>query len=117
MRHGDGAACRLGDESQTGLPSTFRQKGHEGLRIFDTTDPKSPLHIATVRTACGSHTHTTITDDLHHRAIVYVSSYPNGVRVTRQEDLATLPEQPNCLPDRQDLHHQIPDATRRRRGC
>ena len=68
-----------GTNPMTGLPSTFRQKGHEGLRIFDVTDPKSPLHIATVRTACGSHTHTTITDD-RNRAIVYVSSYPNAVR-------------------------------------
>ena len=64
-----------------------------------------------MRTACGSHTHTTITDDLNHRAIVYVSSYPNGVRVTRQEDLATLPEQPNCLPDHNKISIvEIPDA-------
>ena len=100
-----------GTNPMTGLPSTFRQKGHEGLRIFDVTDPKSPLHIATVRTACGSHTHTTITDDRNHRAIVYVSSYPNAVRVTRSEDLATLPEQPNCLPDHNKISIvEIPDA-------
>lgn len=100
-----------GTNPLTGLPSTFRLKGHEGLRIFDVTDPASPEHIATVRTACGSHTHTTIRDDRNQRAIVYVSSYPSGVRVTRREDLATLPEQPNCLPDHAKISVvEIPDA-------
>ena len=100
-----------GTNPVTGLPSTFRLKGHEGLRIFDVSDPASPQHIATVRTACGSHTHTTIRDDRNQRAIVYVSSYPNGVRVTRREDLTTLPEQPNCLPDHNKISIvEIPDA-------
>ena len=88
-----------GTNPETNLPGMFRQKGHEGLRIFDVTRPQAPVHIATVRTACGSHTHTTIRDDRNQRAIVYVSSYPSGVRVTRREDLATLPQQPNCIPD------------------
>jgi hypothetical protein len=100
-----------GTNPVTGLPGMFRQKGHEGLRIFDVTNPEAPRHIATVRTACGSHTHTTIRDDRNQRAIVYVSSYPNGVRVTRREDLATLPEQPNCLPDHNKISIvEIPDA-------
>lgn len=100
-----------GTNPVTGLPSTFRLKGHEGLRIFDVSDPASPEHIATVRTACGSHTHTTIRDDRNQRAIVYVSSYPSGVRVTRREDLASLPEQPNCLPDHAKVSIvEIPDA-------
>jgi hypothetical protein len=99
-----------GTNPVTGVPSVFRQKGHEGLRIFDVTDPRSPRHIATVRTACGSHTHTTIRDDRNQRAIVYVSSYPNGVRVTRREDLAVLPEQPNCIPDHNKISIvEIPD--------
>ena len=100
-----------GTNPVTNVPSTFRLKGHEGLRIFDVTDPTAPEHIATVRTACGSHTHTTIADDRNHRAIVYVSSYPNGVRVTRREDLLTLPEQPNCIPDHNKISIvEIPDA-------
>jgi hypothetical protein len=99
-----------GTNPVTGVPSTFRQKGHEGLRIFDVTNPEAPEHIATVRTACGSHTHTTIRDDQNQRAIVYVSSYPNGVRVTRREDLAVLPEQPNCIPDHNKISIvEIPD--------
>ena len=100
-----------GTNPVTNVPSTFRQKGHEGLRIFDVTDPTAPEHIATVRTACGSHTHTTIRDNRNHRGIVYVSSYPNGVRVTRREDLLTLPEQPNCIPDHNKISIvEIPDA-------
>jgi hypothetical protein len=99
-----------GTNPVTGLPGMFRQKGHEGLRIFDVTNPETPRHIATVRTACGSHTHTTIRDDRNQRAIVYVSSYPNGVRVTRREDLAVLPEQPNCIPDHNKISIvEIPD--------
>jgi hypothetical protein len=99
-----------GTNPVTGLPGTFRQKGHEGLRIFDVSNPETPVHIATVRTACGSHTHTTIRDDRNQRAIVYVSSYPSGARVTRREDLATLPQQPNCIPDHNKISIvEIPD--------
>ena len=100
-----------GTNPVTGLPGSFRLKGHEGLRIFDVTDPRRPRHIATVRTACGSHTHTTIFDREHRRGIVYVSSYPNSTRVTRREDLTSLPEQPNCIPDHNKISIvEIPDA-------
>jgi hypothetical protein len=99
-----------GTNPVTGLPGMFRLKGHEGLRVFDITDPRAPSHIATVRTACGSHTHTTIPDRGNRRAIVYVSSYPNATRITRREDLATLPEQPNCIPDHNKISIvEIPD--------
>ena len=50
----------------------------EGLRIFDITNPLAPVHIRSVRTVCGSHTHTTIPDDDDQRLIVYVSSNPGG---------------------------------------
>ncbi|HEV3475640.1 MAG TPA: hypothetical protein VG602_09790 [Actinomycetota bacterium] len=99
-----------GTNPVTNIASTFRQKGHEGLRIFDVTNPEAPQFLTIVRTACGSHTHTTIRDDENQRAIVYVSSYPSGVRVTRKEDLETLPEQPNCLPDHNKISIvEIPD--------
>ena len=54
------------------------QPGFEGLRIYDVTRPETPVHIASVPTACGSHTHTTIPDQNNQRAIIYVSSYPTG---------------------------------------
>ncbi len=66
-------------------PSAARrlfQPGFEGLRIFDVSRPEAPVHIASVPTACGSHTHTTIRDQDDHRAIIYVSSYPTGANPT-----------------------------------
>jgi hypothetical protein len=57
---------------------TLAQPGFEGLRIFDVSRPETPVQIASVPTACGSHTHTTIRDQDDHRAIIYVSSYPTG---------------------------------------
>ncbi len=68
-----------------GCPSAARplfQPGFEGLRIFDVTRPEAPVHIASVPTACGSHTHTTMRDQNDHRAIIYVSSYPTGASPT-----------------------------------
>jgi hypothetical protein len=67
----------------TGLPHTGFEGGFEGLRFFDVTDPTNPVHIASVPTACGSHTHTTINE---HKAdnrfvYIYVSSYPIGASV------------------------------------
>lgn len=98
-----------GTNPVTSVPANFRQKGFEGLRIFDVSDPTAPVHIASVPTACGSHTHTTIRDARNQRGIVYVSSYPNGLRVTRAEDLA-LPG-PNCIPDHNKISIvEIPDA-------
>ncbi len=58
------------------------QPGFEGLRIFDVTRPEAPVQIASVPTACGSHTHTTIPDQDDQRAIIYVSSYPIGLSPT-----------------------------------
>ncbi|HUP31946.1 MAG TPA: hypothetical protein VM184_02860 [Gaiellaceae bacterium] len=100
-----------GTNPVTNVPSVFRQKGWEGLRIFDVSDPANPVFLTLVPTACGSHTHTTIPDKRNQRAIVYVSSYPSGPRVTRREDLAVLPEQPNCIPDHNKISIvEIPDA-------
>ena len=63
------------------FPTRFAP-GFEGLRIFDVTQPETPVHIASAATACGSHTHTTIPDKDNQRAIIYVSSYPVGASVT-----------------------------------
>jgi hypothetical protein len=55
----------------------FKDDEHfEGIRIIDVTNPKAPQFVKGVYTDCGSHTHTTIPDPNHQRAIIYVSSYP-----------------------------------------
>jgi hypothetical protein len=59
-------------------PRPLADPGFEGLRIFDVSRPEAPVHIASVPTACGSHTHTTMRDQDDQRAIIYVSSYPTG---------------------------------------
>ncbi|HVE64475.1 MAG TPA: hypothetical protein VNB94_11820 [Mycobacteriales bacterium] len=75
-------ACEATPEFPTPeCPSAARrlaEPGFEGLRIFDVSRPESPVQIASVPTACGSHTHTTMHDQDDQRAIIYVSSYPTG---------------------------------------
>jgi hypothetical protein len=48
----------------------------EGVRIFDISNPASPVHLTSVPTDCGSHTHTLLPDG--DTVFVYVSSYPLG---------------------------------------
>ncbi|MDP9436443.1 MAG: hypothetical protein M3P93_15130 [Actinomycetota bacterium] len=50
--------------------------GWEGIRIFDVSDPRSPVYRGAVATDCGSHTHTLVPQT--DRALLYVSSYPAG---------------------------------------
>lgn len=50
----------------------------EGIRIFDVSNPANPVHLTSVRTDCGSHTHTLVPDPANNRAFLYVSSYPLG---------------------------------------
>jgi hypothetical protein len=61
-----------------GTDAAPRELDWEGVRIIDVTNPRAPVFLTAVETACGSHTHTTIPDDENQRAIVYVSSYPLG---------------------------------------
>lgn len=51
----------------------------EGVRIFDISDPANPVHLTSVATDCGSHTHTLAPDPANKRVFVYVSSYPLGL--------------------------------------
>ena len=88
---------------------TLAQPGFEGLRIFDVSRPEAPVHIASVPTACGSHTHTTIRDQDDKRAIIYVSSYPTGSSPTP----STAPDfgGPRCtIPHARISIVEIPDA-------
>jgi hypothetical protein len=89
-------------------PRTLVQPGFEGLRIFDVTRPETPVHIASVPTACGSHTHTTIRDQDDQRAIVYVSSYPTGSSPTpKSSDFGG----PRCqIPHKKISIVEIPDS-------
>lgn len=48
----------------------------EGIRVFDISDVTAPVHVASVATACGSHTHTLLPRG--DTVYVYVSSYPLG---------------------------------------
>ena len=50
----------------------------EGIQIFDVSDPENPVHVNSVPTDCGSHTHTLVPDPANNRVFVYVSSYPLG---------------------------------------
>lgn len=50
--------------------------GWEGIRIFDVSDPRSPVHIASVYQDCGSHTHTLLPDPQRGRLLLLNSSYP-----------------------------------------
>jgi len=50
----------------------------EGIRIFDLTDPTTPVYLKGVYTDCGSHTHTLIPDLPNNRLLIYVSSYPGS---------------------------------------
>ena len=54
--------------------------GYEGVRVFDVTNPASPVFVDMVQTACGSHTHSIIPDG--EQAYIYVASYPLGSNIT-----------------------------------
>jgi hypothetical protein len=57
----------------------------EGVKIFDIADPANPRYVKSVKTACGSHTHTLVPGYSDERAVyLYVSSYLSG------------DSQPNC---------------------
>jgi hypothetical protein len=70
----DGATV-CGQSSSTDTTASD-PRGWEGIRIFDITNPASPVYLHAVRTDCGSHTHTLIPDLANNRLLIYVSSFP-----------------------------------------
>ncbi len=70
-----GTVCSQNRSSDT---TASDPNGWEGIRIFDLTDPASPVYIKAVRTDCGSHTHTLVPDPPNNRLLIYVSSYPGS---------------------------------------
>ncbi len=74
-----------GSSRDTPISTTFPGRatfGFEGIRIFDVTNPRAPVFLDGVPTACGSHTHTLIPDDRRGQLHLYVSSYPLGSNIT-----------------------------------
>jgi hypothetical protein len=55
--------------------STPKSPGFEGIRIFDVSNPGTPVLIKGVATDCGSHTHTLVPDAENGRVLLYVASY------------------------------------------
>ena len=64
-------SCASEATTTPGDPSTW-----EGLKIFDVRNPYNPRYVASVRTDCGSHTHTVLPE--RDRLIIYVQSYDTG---------------------------------------
>jgi len=60
--------CNSAATSTPTDPSTW-----EGLKVWDVRDPQQPALLKSVRTDCGSHTHTVLPEA--DRLLVYVQSY------------------------------------------
>lgn len=58
----------------------------EGIRVVSIANPSKPQQIATVRTDCGSHTHTLVPDLAKNRVLIYISSYPLTGHYPRHEE-------------------------------
>lgn len=69
----DGSCTSTGAGVTAATPGMF-----EGVRIFDIANPAAPVHLASVSTDCGSHTHTLVPSPETGEVFVYVSSYPLG---------------------------------------
>jgi hypothetical protein len=95
-----------------GTDAAPKELDWEGIRIIDVTNPRVPVQIGAVETACGSHTHTTIPDDENQRAIVYVSSYPLGAGIGDECQVPHAKISVVVIPDNNPagafLHHEQP---------
>ena len=72
--------CSSANAPLVGEPPNQRRVGYEGVRVFDVTNPRAPVFLDMIQTACGSHTHTLIPDG--QRVFIYVASYPLGSNIT-----------------------------------
>lgn len=85
-RNGDGQADLLfasidrtlaGPACGSGPVAHDLTTGWEGIRVFDITNLRNPVHIASVYQDCGSHTHTLYPDlARRNRLLILNSSYP-----------------------------------------
>ncbi|WP_175407439.1 LVIVD repeat-containing protein [Streptomyces sp. TRM64462] len=70
-------SSRSDDSCQSTPQSATEKSSWEGMKIFDISDIRHPKYVASVETACGSHTHTLLPQ--RKNVYVYVSSYsPNA---------------------------------------
>jgi hypothetical protein len=64
-----------GDSCKARSASPSKKSAWEGIRIFDISDKSRPAYVKSVRTACGSHTHTLVPGKSKSSVYLYVSSY------------------------------------------
>jgi hypothetical protein len=76
----DGAVVKPEDCGAVGASQPEIESGTawEGLRLVSIADPAKPTQLGTVKTDCGSHTHTLYPDEAHGRLLAYILSYPLG---------------------------------------
>lgn len=68
-------SVRNNDTCKNRAASLVGGNGWEGIRVFSIKNPAKPRFITSVKTACGSHTHTLAPSRSGGQLFVYVSSY------------------------------------------
>nr|WP_155072563.1 hypothetical protein [Streptomyces taklimakanensis] len=66
-------SSRSDDSCASTAQSPTEKNSWEGIKVFDISDKRNPRYVASVETACGSHTHTLVPE--RGNVYVYVSSY------------------------------------------
>ena len=118
-------SARTDDSCNSSGTSTANPDGWEGIRIIDTSDLSNVQQVATVRTDCGSHTHTLVPGDSDDVVYLYISSYgPNAAFPNCQppHDAISIVEVPLDDPASASVIDKVvlfPDggATSRTAGC
>ncbi|GAB3978157.1 LVIVD repeat-containing protein [Plantactinospora veratri] len=59
--------------NSTSVPRT--ETVWEGIKVFDIKDKRNPRYVKSVKTACGSHTHTLVPSKDKKSVYLYVASY------------------------------------------
>ncbi|MCH0539972.1 hypothetical protein I3F58_10425 [Streptomyces sp. MUM 203J] len=66
-------SSRSDDSCQSTSQPATEKSSWEGIKVFDISDIRNPRYVASVETACGSHTHTLVPQRAN--VYVYVASY------------------------------------------
>jgi hypothetical protein len=82
--------------------STPPEQLWEGIKIFDIKDPLNPVYVKSIKTTCGSHTHTLVPGKAGDPNVyLYISSYTNGTSITNcalPHDLISIVKVPKKKP-------------------